>query len=91
MATITDYFLQAQLSMAAYAVELQSGMFDGGEGSPYHTALIGAGMSSTQATEFVKKYSVVDQYTSDLSGFSGTVFVNNRGQTTDSVTQQKGP
>ncbi|HLC44636.1 MAG TPA: hypothetical protein VJK50_02230, partial [Patescibacteria group bacterium] len=79
MATIADYFEQAQLSMAAYAVGLQPGMFGGSEGSPYHTALIGAGMSSSQATKFAATYSVIDQYTDFFSGFSGTVFADSSG------------
>lgn len=63
MAIITNYFEQAQLSLAAYALDLQTGMFGGGEGSPYHTRLVAAGMSSAQATEFANDYAVVDQYT----------------------------
>lgn len=77
MTTIANYFEQAQLSLAAYALDLQRGMFGGGEGSPYHTRLIGAGMSSSQATEFANTYTVVDQFTDSLTGFSATVFSKN--------------
>lgn len=52
-------------------------MFGGSEGSPYHTALIGAGMSSAQATKFASTYSVLDQYTDPLTGLSATVFSKN--------------
>lgn len=80
MATVADYFEHAQLSMAAYAVGLQEGMFGGGEGSPYHTALVGAGMSSSQATKFANTYTVIAQSPDTGffgNGFSATVFENN--------------
>ena len=48
MDTISDYFEQAQLSMAAYAPGLQSGAF-GSQNSDYVTALKLAGMSPKQA------------------------------------------
>ncbi|MEO1768097.1 hypothetical protein, partial [Thiobacter aerophilum] len=77
MATITDYFAQAQLSMAAYAT-LQSGM--SGEDYPgYVTALVFRGMSDVQAKAFANTYLVVDQYTDPLSGFSATVFADSSG------------
>ena len=78
MATITNYFEQAQLSLAAYALNLQQGMFGGGEGSPYHTALIGAGMSSAQAAKFANTYAVLDQYTDPSTGLSATIFIDNQ-------------
>ena len=72
MDTIADYFEQAQLSQAAYALGLQQGAF-GAQNSEYVTALRAAGMSQTQAEAFADTYTVVDQYT-DPTGFSGTVF-----------------
>jgi hypothetical protein len=54
MTTITDYFEQAQLSMAAYALDLQRGMSDSFRAQEYIAALVNKGMSDIQATEFVK-------------------------------------
>lgn len=71
MDTISDYFEQAQLSMAAYAPGLQSGAF-GSQNSDYVTALKLAGMSPKQAEEFASTYAVIDQYT-DPTGFSDVV------------------
>lgn len=36
-------------------------------------------MTATQAATFASTYTVVDQYTDALSGFSATVFVDNSG------------
>ncbi|MEO6976385.1 MAG: hypothetical protein ABI144_11030 [Gallionella sp.] len=80
MTTITQYFEQAQLSLAAYAVGLQKGMSN----ADYIAALKAAGMSDIQTADFAKTYTVVDQYTdsglsglTDGSGFSATVFQDN--------------
>jgi Ca2+-binding RTX toxin-like protein len=79
MATINNYFEQAQLSQAAYALNLEKGMV--GEAFPgYVTKLIDGGMSSEQAKAFANKYKVIDQYTDPESGFSGTVFQDASGQ-----------
>ncbi|MHB9119733.1 MAG: hypothetical protein ACYC2R_15900 [Burkholderiales bacterium] len=72
MATITQYFEQAQLSLAAYALGLQSGMF-GSADVNYTSKLEAAGMSPTQAANFAATYTVIDQYT-DTLGFSATLF-----------------
>jgi len=56
MATINDYFVQAQLSMAAYALNLQPGMSDSFQGDAYRSALVDKGMSVSQATEFANTY-----------------------------------
>ena len=79
MATISEYFDQAQLSEAAYSEGLQSGWFGGGTEqfpSPYALRLMneGKGMSKTQAIDFANKYKVIEQYTDPESGFSGMVF-----------------
>ena len=74
MATITDYFAQAQLSMAAYAVGLQPGMFGAANYPVYVAALVDAGMSQKQAEVFADTYSVVDQYNDPSTGLSATVF-----------------
>ena len=79
MATISNYFEQAQLSMAAYAPGLQRGAF-GSQNTDYVTALKFAGMSQKQAEEFANKYTVIDQSPeNDPSGFSGTVFADSAG------------
>ena len=71
MATISDYFEQAQLSQAAYA----SGLTPRITGIAYTDALQGGGMSAEQAKAFANQYNtVIDQYTEPVSGFSGTVF-----------------
>ncbi|MBU1236748.1 MAG: hypothetical protein KJ634_12125 [Gammaproteobacteria bacterium] len=60
MSTISEYFQQAELSLAAYA-QLSSGM------SPVALAVAvqqdGKGLSPKQAEEFAKTWRVVDQYT----------------------------
>src|SRR3972149_4513957 len=73
MTTIANDFEQAQLSLAAYALDLQRGMF-GADDTNYKNALKQAGMSDAQATEFARNYSVVDQFTDPFTGFSATVF-----------------
>jgi hypothetical protein len=83
MATITQYFEQAQLSLAAYALDLQSGMF-GSADANYISKLKAAGMSDTQAIDFANTYTVIDQFTDSASildsGFSATLFKDNRTQ-----------
>lgn len=80
MATITDYFVQAQLSMAAYAPGLQRGAF-GSQNTDYVAALKFAGMSQKQAEEFANKYTVVHQSPeNDPSGFSATIFTDPSGR-----------
>jgi hypothetical protein len=75
MATIANYFEQAQLSLAAYALNLQRGMF-GRTDPAYINALTAStvGMSIQQAQVFADTYTVIDQFTDPLSGFSATVF-----------------
>ena len=83
MATINDYFIQAQLSQAAYAEGFIQGMSGGGDvGAPsnYAKLLIAGGMSEVQAIAFANQYTVVDQYTDPLSGFSGTLFQDASGK-----------
>lgn len=71
MTTITQYFEQAQLSLAAYALGLRSGMSN----VEYRAALEANGlMSAKQAEVFAASYSVIDQYTNTLTGFSATIF-----------------
>jgi hypothetical protein len=70
MSTINDYFQQAQLSLAAYALDLTAGM----TGKPYTDALQGAGMTKTQAIAFANQYTVVDQYTDRGKGDGGVYF-----------------
>lgn len=68
MNTINTYFIQAELSLAAY------GTFT--VGAIPLTKLTGndVGMSATQAAAFATAFTVVDQYTDPASGFSATVF-----------------
>lgn len=70
MTTIANYFEQAQLALAAYALSLQQGMSGTVQGDIYRQALKTAGMPATQAATFASTYTVVSQYTDALSGFS---------------------
>ncbi|NJD69636.1 MAG: calcium-binding protein, partial [candidate division NC10 bacterium] len=74
MATIANYFEQAQLSLAAYALDLQRGMSGSNQASAYIDKLTFAGMSQKQAEVFANTYAVVDQFSDPLTGFSATVF-----------------
>lgn len=85
MTTANDYFVQSQMAEAAYVQGLQTGWSGGGTlGNPsdYAAALMndGDGMFETQAIAFANKYTVVDQYTDPVSGFSATVFQDVSGQ-----------
>ncbi|HUW25975.1 MAG TPA: putative Ig domain-containing protein [Gallionella sp.] len=68
MNSITEYFNQSELALAAYA-----NLIPGVDPVP---ALQDAsvGMSATQAATFAATYTVIDQYTDPASGFSATVF-----------------
>jgi Ca2+-binding RTX toxin-like protein len=82
--TITNYFEQAQLSLAAYALGLQQGMSGGTDpNSPYVKALTDAGMTATQATDFASTHTVLAQSAPTANGFLATLFLDNRtGQKT---------
>ncbi len=73
MTTINNNCEQAQLSIAAYALELQRGAF-GFQNTEYVGALRIAGMSQIQAETFANTYTVIDQFSDSISGFSGTIF-----------------
>ena len=68
--TIATYFEQAQLALAAYALNLQQGMPTG----LYKDALIAAGMTAIQATRFADRYEIIDSQQNTLSGFAATLF-----------------
>jgi len=65
MNQINEYFIQAELSLAAYAILTTT--------IPDKTALKNAGMADAQADQFISKWLVVDQY-NDATGVSATVF-----------------
>jgi Ca2+-binding RTX toxin-like protein len=72
---INTYFLNAQLSMAAYA-NLRIDMTP----TEYKDALKGAGFTEALATDFVQNYSILSVSPSslfNLNGFSATLFQNN--------------
>lgn len=71
MSTITDFHVQADLALAAYA-NLTSGI----SSTAYTNALTddAAGMTLAQATVFAAKWNVITQYTDPLTGVSATVF-----------------
>jgi hypothetical protein len=79
MATISDYFDQAQLSQAAYALNLEKDMF-GADYPNYLERLVNGGMSTEQANDFANKYKVIDLYTDPASGFSGVLFEDTSGK-----------
>ena len=58
MSAISEYYLQAELSLAAY-----SNLFTGITGQQYENALKdgGNGMSAAQAADFASKYTVIQQ------------------------------
>lgn len=78
MTTITNYFEQAQLSLAAYALDLLPGAI----GKAGTDKLQAAGMTATQAATFAATYTVVAQSggVGSLTGFSATLFQNQTGQ-----------
>ncbi len=79
MTTITGFFEQAQLSLAAYALGLTQGM----PNADYNAALTVAGMTDTQAADFANTYTVLAQSVPTTNGFSATLFQNNQtGQKT---------
>jgi len=69
---INDYFLNSQLSMAAYAVGLNASMTS----EQYKGALKDTDFSDAQADAFIARYDIIDQQPSTLEGFSGTVFLD---------------
>ena len=68
MKTIDGYFLEAQLSLAAY------GNFQPGVISTDALVNKSVGMSQLQANLFVSEWTVVDQFNDPLTGLSATVF-----------------
>lgn len=69
--TISSYFENAQLSLAAYAT-LNTQM--NADKPAYRQALFDAGMSLSEAIRFADTYSIIHQYSDPSSGFSATVF-----------------
>lgn len=66
MSSITEYFKQSELALAAYANLIP--------GVDPVSALLDNDMSSIQATVFAATWSVVTQYTDPITGVSATVF-----------------
>jgi trimeric autotransporter adhesin len=88
MSAIAEYYLQAELSLAAY-----SKLFVGIAGQQYKNALMdgGDGMSEAQASDFVSKWTVIDQFHSS-TGASATVFQENAtGQRYVAIRGTQGP
>ncbi len=77
MENTSSYFEQAQLSMAAYSLNLQRGM--SGSSDVNYVTLLRGNMSEVQAKAFADTYRVVGQY-NDPTGFSGTVFERTDGE-----------
>lgn len=71
MSTIVEYYKQAELALASYAI-LEAGILD----SASVNALKIAGMSEAQASDFASKWTVIDQFDS-ITGVSATVFQEN--------------
>lgn len=59
MKSISKYYEQAELALAAYAV-LSPGIGAKNNGEDYEDALQVAGMTESQAKRFSAKYSIVD-------------------------------
>ncbi len=73
---INNYFLNAQLSNAAYALDLNPSMSP----TEFREALTGepANFSDSQADTFIERYTIVDSQQNTEEGFSGTVFLDNQ-------------
>ena len=71
MSTLTEYYKEAELALAAYA-NLTFGMIT----DVYKKALEDAGLSAAQAAHFAATYTVVNQFTDPATGLSATVFEN---------------
>lgn len=67
---ISTYFEQAQLAMAAYALNLQPGT----DTTIYVDALKAAGMTTDQARRFADRYEIIDSQQNTPSGFAATLF-----------------
>jgi len=64
-----EYLKQAELALAAYAIDLNPGS------EPDLTKLQNAGFSTAQARDpFIPTYRVVDQYNDPNTGLSATIF-----------------
>ena len=67
---ITTYFDQAQLALAAYAIDLTPNTVR----DVYEQALQDAGMTAAQATRFANRYEIIDSQQNTFSGFAATLF-----------------
>ena len=68
--SITTYFDQAQLALAAYAVNLTPNLAP----DRYEAALVVAGMTTVQAQRFADRYEIIDSQQNTSSGFAATLF-----------------
>ena len=69
--TITTYSDQAQLALAAYAVNLTPAM----DRDVYKTALMANNsMTAIQADRFIARYEIIDSQQNTVSGFAATLF-----------------
>ena len=73
MNNISTYFLQAELSQAAY------GTFSGKTIRTIELTENDVSMSTSQAAAFTEKWQVADQYTDPITGVSATVFEAKEG------------
>ncbi len=67
---VTTYSDQAQLALAAYALNLTKNMPQ----NNYETALTNAGMTALQARRFADRYEIIDSQPNTASGFAATLF-----------------
>ena len=68
--TINTYFEQAQLALAAYALNLAPGI----DGALFRKSLTDAGMTTLQAERFADRYEIIDSQQNTSSGFAATLF-----------------
>ena len=82
MSTISNYYKYSELAFAAYS-NLAPGMLL----QDYIDALMNnnRGMSQTQAEDFAKTYTVIDQYNDPSSGLSVTLFQDAGGHQTVAI------
>ena len=67
---VNQYFEQAQLALAAYALQLTSDATNG----QFINALKTGGMTENQAQRFADRYEIISSQSTPSSGFAATLF-----------------
>jgi len=78
MTTLQEYYEQALLSRAGYALDLEVG--DRGLSTymeSYRLKLVSSGLTETQAEQFINRYTILSSQENTASGFAATIFQDN--------------